>query len=549
MLRNVSVRLKSASTDRHIGVGDEQIRGLTYKTSAPGGYEQATLEFTAKLEDWLDLNENDRLYVYDSRTGKVRFDGYTDQVVIIRGVSGKRIRITALGGRALLRDRAKKLMYLDRVRDYWQQEKLLPQVPGASVDSGSPIPTGTAAGLAGLYVQFPSGTAVVTGSEAGFRYTGFEGSMMLPGALEFRAISGGTAGSWYLYGDVSAGVPAFVASGAAATTADHQTWHADPTAVGAPAGDEWVYDTESLGLSYRWVAGATTIANDTTWMAFYPPTIAGQLLDVNGDRLTMSATYTGTLFAHQIIADLIGRMLPFIDPDVADIATNTYEIDQATFADGITPAGIFDWLALFEPDFFHEVMESDEDGLHRFVWRQWDDTPRYAVSNAKDYVRPGGEVTTCNEMEVFYTDEHGVRQSVTVTASVPALDSPHTGPPRIRQAQPITLADGIASAANAAQIGQTILDQANRGTQAGSVRVDEEIADLWTGLRVLPGEIESGYTVVVIETQETHRLTAVDVDEFAGAAVLTLDDPIRTQEQLVAAAVGKRGQTTVKASR
>jgi hypothetical protein len=547
MLRNVSVRLKSASADKHITA---EVTALTYRTSVPGGYEQATVEFKAKLEDWLDLDENDRLYVYDKRTGKVRFDGYTDQVTAIRGASGQRFTVTALGGRSLMRDRAKKLMYLDRVRDFWFQEKLLPQVPGASVESSSPIPTGTEAGTAGLYVQFPSGTALVTDSEAGFRYTGFEGSMMVPGTLDISTIGGSTAGAWYIYGDVTAGTPDEIDTATNSTTAQQATWYADPTAGGAPAVDEWAYDTAAIGLSYRWTAGAATIADDVTWCAFYPPRILGQRLAVDAVRVDMSVQPTTYLYAHHIIADLIGRMMPFIDPTNAEIATNTYQIDQATFADGITPAGIFDWLNLFEPDYFHEVMESNDAGLYRFTWRAWDDAnPRYAVSNAKGFVRPGGEVTTCNEMEVFYTDEHGVRQPVTVTASVPALDSPHTGPARTRQAQPITLADGIASAANAAQIGATLLAQANRGTQAGSLVVDSEIFDQWTGLKILPGEILPGYSIVVNETGETHRLTAVDVDEFNGTATLTLDDPMRTQEQLVAAAVGKRGQTFAKASR
>jgi hypothetical protein len=70
--------------------------------------------------------------------------------------------------------------------------------------------------------------------------------------------------------------------------------------------------------------------------------------------------------------------------------------------------------------------------------------------------------------------------------------------------------------------------------KAATVTVRQPVADLLRGGRVMPYEIEPGYLVRVRETGDVLRLTEVEVDDEAGVAVLTLGEPILSEEQQLA---------------
>jgi hypothetical protein len=559
MARNVSVRLITATVDRHLT--DREVQAFTYKSGVPGGYLDASLTGRVGIADFPDLTRNSRLIAYSRQTGKVLYEGRTDQPVWVKGSGGEEFTVTALGAAAQMRDRTEKLIYIYSTRDGIKQEDLLAQVPGAQVETTGTIPTGTDAGSSAVVVQFPSGTALVTDAEAGVRDYSFRDSLMLPGALTMKVVGGSTQGNWYLYGDVSGGTPVTITSQGNSTTPWNAAWHADPTIAGAPAVDEWPYDTGTLGLSYRWTAGASTIANDTAWVAFYNLVMQAQLLDESGAHIHATSLPSNTyVLASQIVADLIGRLLTFVDPALTSIEATTYQIDQAAWPDGITAAGVLEWLTTFEPDFFHEVLESDPTtGKHRFNLRQWDDgtNPRYAIVAADGFKRDGGENDRCNCVYVYYTDAQDITRRVAVGQDIPELGgNPVVGGvidptlvDRVMQAETITLPKGISSEANAVQIATALLEQSNRGANAGTATRRTEIIDLWSRVKVQPGEMLPGYTVLLSDTWESHRLTGVAVDGITGEATLTLNDPVRTLEQFVAAAVGKRGDQPARQTR
>lgn len=559
MARNYSVRLVTATVDRHLT--DRELRAFTYKVGVPGGYLDASLTARVGIADFPDLTRNSRLIAYSRQTGKVIYEGRTDQPVWEKGSGGEEFTVTALGAAAQMRDRSEKLVYLYTGGDGMRQEDQLAQVPGAQVEIGGTIPTGTDAGSSAVVVQYPSGTALVTNQEAGVRDYSFRDSLMLPGALTMKVVGGSTQGAWYLYGDVTAGTPATVTTQGNSTTPWNATWHADPTFAGSPASDEWPYDTAELGLSYRWTAGASTIANDLAWVAFYNYVIQAQLLDVNGARIHASTLPSNTyVLASQIVTDLIGRLLTFVDPALTSIEATTYQIDQAAWSDRLTAAGVLEWLGTFEPDFFHEVLESSPTtGKHRFNFRQWDDgtNPRYAIVAADGFKRDGSETARCNCAYVSWTDEKDATRVVAVGQDIPELGgNPVVGGvvdpslvDRVMQADTITLPKGISSEANAVQIATALLEQSNRGAAAGSATRRTEIIDLWSRVKVQPGEMLPGYTVLLSDTWESHRLTAVEGNGITGEATLTLNDPARSLEQFVAAAVGKRGDRPARQTR
>ncbi len=563
----IGVRVNDGKTSKHV---TGHVTGLSFRKEAPGGHHSASFTLTTPIADFTDLGQNDAVTIYDSTTGKVLWDGDASSVEKQIGPRGEQYAISATGGSGRFTDRTEKLMYLDAGRDQWAAEDAMPQVADATVALDDVYPDGDRA-AGGTYanaddtarscirLQFPSSTPVVADSEVGARYKGFVDSLMVPGAFLGWVGKGADAASEKIYGDVTivATVPTPYDLNVI-TSGGGQFWfvaYADPTYAGSPGSDQWPYDTQSVGVAMRWTGGATTISTDAVWVGFDPPVVMAQMLDQFGDRIDMKtfgrypAVGEAYLLASDLVADLVGRLLEFIDPDRCEIAATTYEIDQATFPDGISAADLLGWLTVMEPDHFHEVLERNDDGLFAMNFRQWDDTnPRYLIFKSDDYEAPGGESQLCNRMFVYYTDAAGVRRRETVTQAVPALDTPAFGPARIRQADPFTLPDGLGSQANAQQIGAALLAQSNRGTGAGRAVVSRRVRDLWRGDWVHPCEIVPGYSALVAETREQHRVTAVDYDADNEAMTLTLGEPERSPDQLIAD-LTRRGRTTAKASR
>lgn len=559
----ISVRLRDGVRDEFV---DRDVSGLTFRKEVGAGHHSASFSLNAPLDKWDALGPNDKCDFYDARTTRPLFSGYTQQPTPTRGRYGESFALTLLGGASLTEDRTEKLPYLRKGVDFWVQEDQLAQLADANVSAGTAYPTGTRLGLNSLLLQFANGQALVTGSEIGLRDYGFTDSIMVPGALLANRIAGliSTDARFRIYGDVTAGTPYQILNAGLNTTAAGISWFADPTFAGSPAADEWPYDNRELAIALNWQGGASTVATDTVWAGMDPPIVLAQLLDVNGTRRDTSAM-TGNysvsstaasawLYAHDIAADLVGRLMPFIDPARATFATSTYPIDQFSFPDGATAAMVLQSLARFEPDSFHWIGARGTDDRHSFEWRQWPTTARYVMSIADGFVRPGGEVALCNRMAVYWTDEKGKTRLTQVGADIPdlgngdpvALGSSFVG--RIRDADPVRLDDGIGSDANATQIGTSLLDQANRGTGAGQIVFKRPIWDNILNRHVDPWEVEPGCLVLVSEIRETHRLTATEYSDADCQTVGTLGDPVRTLDQLVADAY-RRGRTPARASR
>lgn len=564
---HLGVRINSGSRDRHVTA---HVDGLKFSKSAPGGHDRVSLTFKSRLYEWLDLGQNDRVTIYDA-TGRTLWSGYTEQPTASRGDLGETFELTALGGWSLVMDQTEKLMYLMRGADLWQQEDLLPQVAGSQVSIPGAYPTADRGpggvdsgddgeGRACLLVQFPSGTPLVTDSQVGVRFYGFRDSPMTVGGwFGFHQNAGGTSRSgidWLGDENPNTHTIDILTPAAVAPAFYLYAGLVDPYPTALGTGEIRI-GTKSLGFRMIRSGGAMTVSTDDYWAGIDPPIVVAQMLDKHGDPVTMDTAYidptTPALYAHQIIADLIGRMLPFIDPDRAEIAACTYPIDALSYPDGVTGDGVLSDLDVLEPDMLAEILEADDaTGLHKFRWRPWPDEAtdgaRYVISTEDGFQRPGGDVSLCNRMAVYWTDEKGTRRVTEVTVPVPELDTPALGPARIRDAEPYTLPDGLGSEANAIQWGTAVLTQANRGTSAGQAVVARRIRDVYTAAWVYPWQIEPGYLVQVMETLEVHRLTAVEYDDDSCTATLTLGDPILTDEQRLAK-LTRRGATTTKATR
>ena len=262
------------------------------------------------------------------------------------------------------------------------------------------------------------------------------------------------------------------------------------------------------------------------------------LHEIDGTQISGPGTYEdGFVYAHQVAADLVGRVLTLCDPLASTVeTTTTAEIDQLAYPEGARPQQVLEELARFEPDYLWEILGSTDRG-YVFNYRAWPTEWRYLISVKDGYEATGGENDLCNRIAVYWTDESGNRQTTIVTADVPELggDPADVGfAGRIRDADPITLEDGRGSEANALRIGQQALELKANPPLAARALVARPIMDRLRGSMVMPWEIESGYLVRVLETGEDLRLTELSYDDEAASAELTLGTPARSFEELLA---------------
>jgi hypothetical protein len=255
---------------------------------------------------------------------------------------------------------------------------------------------------------------------------------------------------------------------------------------------------------------------------------------------TSGAPVVAHVLASEVAEDLLGRLLTMCDPASAVIDLSSFGIDQLAYHDTAAAAQVLDDLALFEPDFLWEINErTRETGLRRFAYRAWPTTPRYEISTKDGYVAPGGEVDLCNRIAVTWTTPKGVKRVERVTSVVPRLDN--ETPPRIHDAEPVALPDGLGSLAHAQRIGQQILAAKNTPPQAATATVRRPIMDRFLGRLVMPWEIVPGYMAQVGELGLSQRVTETEYVDKDAATDLTLGAPPRTVEQLIAH-LTKRGR-------
>jgi hypothetical protein len=221
------------------------------------------------------------------------------------------------------------------------------------------------------------------------------------------------------------------------------------------------------------------------------------------------------VLASQVVEDLLGRLLTFCDPGTAQVDVTTFAIDQLSWPDGVKAADVLGGSSsLFEPDFLWEILETLDNGKHRFNYRAWPTTPRYVVSVRDGWQQRGSDVDLCNRILVTWTDAAGKTVPVPVTAA--SLGLAGIGLPvdalgtRVKDADPVTFL--TVWGPRRTPPGSVARSSPTRSTHpvAGTVVVRRPILDLLTGGMVMPWEIEPGYlcrSVRLATTCGSHRPT------------------------------------------
>lgn len=521
----LSVRLDGSTTDRI--VIERNLSGLKFSKSAPGGHASASCRLALPRNLFPDLGPANRMYVYDTRTGRTVWEGYTNNPSAeTSDEGGESFDLTALGGKVLASDVSQPLVYLDNAgcltSEAWQ--KYTHNAPGGTAEITS-APDAADDSEAAMLLQFPSGQVVTTGSIIYMRYNRMRDAGMKVSRFG-RVVVGGMVDANYINRAVAwgGGTSEIVA-------ALSKNMNLSVSSNSAQVVTDFDNGRDSVGFRIeRTAGGATNVANDTTWFSLTDVYVKAMFLTKLGVEKTSSGSYSaaGTVLASEIVEDLLGRVLNRFDAANATVETTTATIDQLAYVDGVTPEKVFDDLALYEPDFLWEVLESNAAGLHRFNFRAWPTSPRYMIDPREHVEQPGSDVDLCNRIVVYWTDAKGAKQATIRTSTVPALGT------RIRDAEDVTLPDGLGSLANAQRIGDQILASKASAPKAARATITRPLVDRLTGNLVQPWEIEPGYIARLQATGDNLRITEMEYDDASCTTDLTLGDPVLTMEQRLA---------------
>lgn len=514
----LAVRLSDGNRDQHV---TDSCPRLSFTKTAPGGHQSAQLRLNIPRADWPDLGDADRIWLYDKRTSKTIWEGYTNAPGTSQDRdAGEGFDLSAYGGMSLASDDRRALVYIDRTGDQW----IRPGLPQTAQAEWTHRPNTDIPGVLG---GFPPGYPIGTGSPAGMEYRLDDVGMQF-GAWSASMICGATDANYTAYVSWNTGgaSPGEVSTYTASTSAQAFLNYAGDGTI--PAG------IDRFGWQFRRSGGATTVADDLRWGHLSDVAMLGRRVDKNGTLLTgssgmVSATY---VLASAVVADLVGRMLPLVDAAASTIIATTVQIKQLAYSQAVTARTVLDDLALWEPNMVWEILHTTSTGKHLFNYRAWPTTARYEISTRDSYTQPSTDSGLCNRIAVNYTDPNGKPDSLIVTATVAALGT------RVRHADPINLPQGQGDATDAATIGAAVLADINAAADSARAVVLRPIVDLATGNMVQPWEIEPGYLARVRETGDVLRVTQVDYswtrDGGDSSATLSLGTPRLTVEQRVA---------------
>jgi hypothetical protein len=482
-MMRVSVRLANSSVDQHI---TRLLSSVSWRSVAPGGFATASilLQSPISIED-PRLKPFTRVYIYNC-DGSVLWEGRLQIPGRTAGDQGEVYELTAIGPSGHASDQTAVLIYIDTDLTRWVRAPN--NAAGADVGINSD-PLGSS--LDGLRVQFPAGQPITTSSRAQTGYELFTQSEMEIGAYGFSWNAGLT--------DVNYTVQSV--TGSSGSRFNEAPSSQATNGSGVAAVSRWVvddYPAARVHLTFRMIrgaGGATTVATDTVWAQTWSFRVLGRRMLKDGTLVSGSAGMESTIRvrAHQVVADLLGRLLPQYDGAAAAVNTSsTVDIDQLAYPDGATAASVLEDLTKLEPAYYWAAWESNTAGKYRFEWKPWPTTVRYEASIADGFSSPAPSFEQYNRVVVRWKDYRGQIKSTIRTQVIPELAAEG-----IVREHMMDLGDEVGSAANAQIAGDEFLAEHLYPPSGGTLTIARPIVDAISGKSVQPWQIKPGELIRV----------------------------------------------------
>ncbi len=549
----LAVRISDGVVTRNVTA---RTRDLRFTKTAQGGDVDLSCRLIVPRNTFADLGPGDRVEVFDSRTGQAVWSGNTDNPGTTASAQGELYDLQAFGAAVRLQAATTPLGYVVTSVDHFDRSSNSVKRARTRVDErsdGTPtllVDTGSDEdknfnfrGIVDKASDLPStgntknDLFIVDASDQGRFWDG--NSWNDAGA----AIKTSWQGEWITRSFKRAGLTISRIRADIDAGTDNNSWRfqiragedmdllrlVDDKGATTTASTLGAYRGSGEGLVGADIAGfrvartdSRVIPTDSHWFEFWNPVLRQTMLGRRG-TVADGGYDRNHVFAHEVIADMLGRgMFADVDPELVTIPTTTYPIDALDWLDGISMGDALQQLVAFEPGLWWKAAgDTFQSGFYS------DAEPRYVISKRHGGITsPGEEFALCNRVAVSWTDRRGKEQTTVVRRSVEGLDY-------TRDAEPITLPEGLGSEANARRVGEKVLDEAADPPRAGTAVIRQRIRDQWQGCDVLPHEVEPGCRVMEQETGDVLRLTQVEYVDSDGTAVLTLGEPSLTADQRV----------------
>lgn len=471
-----------------VRIGDKfitsEVSGLQFRKEAVGGLRSINLRLARPLDRFdPDLALLSKIYLYDARSGTAIGEGRLTDPGRSAGPDGQTWDMSAFGPVQAASVVTRSLIYIDRDLSRWERlngskrsSRTEADADGSTVDENA------------LLMEFPEGSTLATNDTAMMVYRACEEAGMQIGAVAWTWDAGVTNANYEVR----------LTTGTSGTTLASN----DVTATFNVAGGTmtaWTVDTFPTGrtrvTARIFFVGAGGVTPADRWAFFESVRVLGRRVDKSGTLVSGAAGMASSVrvLAHQVVADLLGRVLSEFDgPNATIDTTGSFNIDQLAYPDGVTAAQVLDDLMRMEPAFrWYAKPDVTGDG-YAFFWEAWPTTVRYEVTldDGGDFPATSNELF--NEVEVRWRTPRGKTRATVVTGACPALDDQGL----VQRAQ-IDLADELGSLANATQAGTNFLAEHRVPTNAGTLNISRPIHDRIDRRLVDPHEIEPGELIRV----------------------------------------------------
>lgn len=515
----------------------QQVQSVAFRKEAVGGCRSISFTLARPLIDLDAIDPLAKVYVFDGRTAETVAEGRLSDTGRTASADGQRWDCVAFGPVQHASDITAPLVYIDRSFENWRFNGT------ALVGSGAQFGTGPWPGtdVTGLLATWADGTAIATGSMAVMRHALLAECGQELGSFTYTWDAGITEPAWRLD---------FVASTAGGTSDAPFGNHGWSTAGGAALahlGVEFTAGRNILDIRTFWNAAGGTIAGDDKWVYL---AIALEATRFSKDGTVITSGYDGSPQAHQIVWDLLGRLLPEFDGANADVDTGgAFQIQHMVYPDGVTAEQVLEDLMQLEPAYRWYTTPSTGVGDYQFSWGPWPTTVRYEATLEDGGSFPVSTQGLFNQVRVGWRDEAGRPKWTLRTLACPPLDDKGL----TRQAV-INLGSDAGSLSQAEQAGDAFLEENNVPKNAGTLTVARPIRDLSLGTFVQPWEIEAGELVRILgveaypdafnattnDGQGVFRIHAVDYTTDGNTATLALDSDARTTEDALVKLMNQR---------
>ncbi|WP_188782768.1 hypothetical protein [Nocardioides phosphati] len=460
---------------RHI---TNEVAGLQIRKEAVGGVKSIALRLARPLDKFdanLDLLEH--VTIYDARSAEIIADGdLTDQGRGTDG-SGQVWDMVAFGPAQCASDITFPYVVVDQATTQFVRSS-------ASSKSATTNTSEINANTPSLEVVADEGKTISTTWLGDWVYRALYQSRQKLARISVVMDAGVNGADWHQM-VVTRNTP--TGGGNAAVDIGASTTSSTRTGVvvtNFPNGDDIV--------SVRCARQTTSTTGGTnTWFGFSQIKIRALLKSATGVDL-LSGYTTNTVVAHQVVNDLLGRILSRFDGASAVVSTEgVYTIDQLAYVDGTTAEQVLNDLMALEPA-FRWTTSADTGNGYGFRWEAWPTTVRYEATLDDGGSFPVSAQDLYNEVTVRWVRADGFVRQVLRTGACPILDDKG-----ITRRAIIDLSDEVGSVAAAEKAGDNFLDEHRAPKNSGTLTVSRRIRDLATGRMVEPFEIEPGELIRV----------------------------------------------------